>query len=225
MVRVDGVKATIDLPDGYSWSPGWKSQWLTIWPEYDRQDLLYELKRKDFEKFKTNTVRLRLELALAEYQPLDERQMLLGHGKFRDAALGICQLDRLNRSAIECVRPFLPPGVMAAFNPSDANCAIAENDQEIPDLNLSHAWLPPTDDSFDPGIDPVAEYSISFSSNTLRSYLPQDNSPRKRNVLSLCPGAAISIAKPAERRKARVKFEIDGVRLLDFTGSLQNLRL
>jgi len=220
MVFVNGIKATIDLPDGHSWSPGWKGQWLTTWPEDDRESLLYEATRKDYEKFKTSTVRLRLELALTEYQSSAERQSLLGQGKFSDAALGVCQLDPLNRSAIQCVRPLRPPGLIADFNPSDANCVMAESDQEVPELNLSHAWLPPMGDSFVSGINPVVEYSISFSAKTQRSYLPQDNSPRKLRVVHLCPGATVSLARPQERRKVRVKSQIKGVRLQDFTGSL-----
>jgi ABC-type transport system involved in multi-copper enzyme maturation permease subunit len=222
MVLVNGIKATIDLPDGHSWSPGWKGQWLTIWPEDDGESLLYEVTRKDYERFKTSTVRLRLELALTEYQAIAKRQSLLGQGKFSDAALGVCQLDPLNHSAIKCVRPFRPPGLMADFDPSGANCAMAESDEEVPELDLSHAWLPPIGDSFVSGINPVTDFSISFLAKTKRSYLPQDTSPRKLRVVHLCPGAAVSLARPLEGRKVRVKLEIDGVRLQDFTGSLRD---
>jgi hypothetical protein len=220
MVLVDGMKATIDLSDDHSWSPGWKGQWLAIWPEDDRASLSYEVTRKDYERLKTSTVRLRLELALTEFQAVAQRQLILGQGKFSDAALGSCQLDPPNRSVIQCVRPLRPIGLMADFNPSDANCVMAESDEEAPERNLSHAWLPPMGDSSVSGINPVADYSISFSSKTQRSYLPQDNSPHKLRVVHLCPGATVSLATPQERRKVRVKFEINGVRLHDFTGSL-----
>jgi hypothetical protein len=220
MVLVNGIKVTIDLPDGHSWSPGWKGQWLTIWPEDDRESLSYEVTRKDYERYKTSTVRLHLELALTEYQAIANRQLLLGQGKFSDAALGVCQLDPLNHSAIQCVRPLRQPGLVADFDPSGANCAMAESDEAVPELDSSHAWLPPIGDSFVSGINPVIDYSISFSAKTQRSYLPQDNSPRKPRVVHLCPGATVSLARPQERRKVRVKFEIDGVRLQDLRNSI-----
>jgi hypothetical protein len=220
VVQVDGINVTVVTSDGASWNPGWKSTWTTIWPEDDRENFIYEVKRKDYEKFQNATGQLRVELALTEFHETDVRDLILKDGNFSEPALGICHLNPANPAAIQCLNPFRPPGLMATFNPAQAKCAYEGTDGQFPENRIAHAWLPPTkDDSSNPGINPVADYEVSFRSKVVWTTSSEDGSNRKLRVLRLCPEAPLRLARPEEKRHVRVQLEMNGVSLRDLEGN------
>ncbi len=209
VVLVDGTKLSSDAA---GWNPGWKQNWIELWTGSWQRELWYEVKRRDFERLKTRVLPLRLEVALTEYQEQDAKELVLQEGKFPAGGLGTCQLVPDSLFQLECFRPFHEPGVIATFNPQEANCSADETETSLAEDEVSHAWLAPTgEDSFDPGVNPVAKYSISF-----RPRLSEEEGlGRKTYQVRLCPGAKLNFAKPHSLRTVRVKLDMTALRLLD----------
>jgi hypothetical protein len=219
VVVLEGIKAVIETPSGTRLDPGWRAQWTDIWAEDEQKDVSYELKRDDYEKIKTATVQLHVELALKEYQETQAREITLPVGRFSEPDLGICQMSDKSFSQIDCRRTFRYPALMASFDPSGSNCRAEENEDQVPDDKVSHVWYPPTtDDGPEPGLNPVVEYPIRFGPKTwlLSSF---QRSKRKQRVAFLCPGAKVRIAKPQATTYARVKVEIEAIHLEDLVAS------
>jgi len=50
VVLFQGMKLTLLLtPDGVAWTRGWRTAYSDAWPEDERHDVSYEMKRKDYE--------------------------------------------------------------------------------------------------------------------------------------------------------------------------------
>jgi hypothetical protein len=215
VVTLEGVKVTPEAPDGTKSVPVWKAEWQQIWPEDERTVILYEIKRKEYEGLSRQAVQLHLELAVTEYQETEAREIVLSEGEFVDSQLGICHLNERISSQIDCRRPFHRPGLMASFDGAPAKCQIPEDEKQITNGTVSHAWFAPAgDDALEPGLNPVADYPIVLGS---RVWLlsAEATRPEKGKAVHLCAGDRVRIAKPEETRRARVRLDIDGVRLSD----------
>ena len=80
---------------------------------------------------------------------------------------------------------------------------------------ISHAWeYPNTFDFPDPGLNPVTDYSIIFGpSFVLRD--ANNTAPQKQQVVHLCPGSEIRLARPVSKRQVRIQLDMPDVRLQD----------
>ncbi len=213
VVDLDGIKISVKTSSGARWDPGWKAQGVQFWKEDGAKTIIYDAKRKAYEKLKKENVRLHIELALTEYQAEETRDLVIKDGEFLDAKLGICSLNERFSWQIDCRRAFRTPGLMATFDPTRAKCAADEDAEDLPEETVSHAWFAPhNDDSPDAGLNPVESYAISFGSR--RQFYPTGEK-RKFKALRLCPGAVVKLAKPAVKRHVRVKLDLDDVRLQD----------
>ena len=215
MVMVDVMKITTDSPRDSRWSRGWKYQNVELWPEDQVKSLSYEVARKEYEKIKTKPLNLHIELALSEYQEADARILLVPVGRFVDETLGICRVDPLRSSSMQCLKPFHAPGLMATFDPQEFPCTEDEHSDTIQEDAVSHAWEFTNHYSFpDANYTPIADYSIWFSPVSLRTGL--DAKPRQRTKsLTLCPGSEIRLAGPELKRRVRIQLDLPDVRLQD----------
>jgi hypothetical protein len=213
VVLVQGIKLTIETPEGTKLDRGWNRQWLFLWPEGGQNQISYPIDRKRFDQIKTQKAVLHIELALTEYQEEEEREIVLIEGEFSDPKLGFCTFSQRNPSQIDCRRAFRTPGLMATFDPSQASCQAQESDTEIIEDKTSHAWLAGGDDDFPtPGLNPVVSYSLAFRSQ--QSVFTPDKHAKRRTVY-LCSGAKVRLAKPQAVRDARVKLEMQNVAVQD----------
>jgi hypothetical protein len=177
---------------------------------------MYQIKRQDFERLKTEPATLHLEVALTEFQGAEEKDLVLQKGAFSVPELGICTLTSGIFGQFSCRRPLHAPGLMATFDPSISGQVPTEDEDQKPEDKVTHAWLPPaSSDGPEPGLSPVTEYQISFARRRWFSN-PSTSGTTFRRVY-LYPGAVVKIAKPVEKRRARVKVEMTDVRLLDLT--------
>jgi hypothetical protein len=218
VVLLDGIKVAVETVGGITLDPGWKPQYDPLWKESRDEMIVSSVKREDYEKIKTEKVRIHLELALTEFQESEVRDLVLQEGEFRDPKLGICRLNDKVASQLDCRRPFRSPGLMATFDPGKANCVVETEDDQVPDDQVSHVWLgAQDDDSTEPGLNPVTDYTLGFG--TRNWMFPSGDRVKIRpKVAHLCPGASVKLAKPEEKRHARVKLEISDVRLADLVG-------
>jgi hypothetical protein len=215
VVTLEGVKVTPEAPDGANSVPVWKAQGQQIWPEDERTEILYEIKRKEYERLSRQAVQLHLELAVTEYQETEAREIVLPEGEFLDSQLGICHLNERISSQIDCRRPFHNPALIASFDGTSTKCPLGEDEKQKTNGTVSHAWFAPAgDDALEPGLNPVADYPIVLQSRAWFLW-EEATRPEKEKTVHLCAGDRVRIAKPAETRRARLRLDIDGVRLSD----------
>src|ERR1700687_1582919 len=220
MVMVDVMKITAGSPQDSRWSHGWKSQQVQLWPEDQWKSLSYRIARKEYEKVKTKTLNLHIELALSEYQEADARILSVPPGKFVDDTLGICRADPRLTSSIQCLKPFHAPGLMAAFDPHEFPCPGYKH--SIQGDAVSHAWIFPHHFGFpDAKYSPIEDYSIWFNPVSLLTDL--EGKPQQRNTsVILCPGSEIILARPELKRQVRIQLDLPNVRLQDLVESDSN---
>lgn len=213
VVLVDGMTLALKTSDGTQWSRGWFNQWLQIWSEDERESLSYQMKRKDYEKLKGSTVQVQIQLALREYREADVTEVVATGSPFRDPRLGLCRLGTFRTSSVgtvECLKPIRSPGLMATFDPKQAQCYVADEDYAGPELTPVHAWLGPGDNGIpDPGVSPLQEYSIYFSQS--KPWVPREDSSGRSTPVRLCSGTRIRLARPAEAQRFRLKLQLDNV--------------
>ncbi len=213
VVRVDGIRLTMETPGGTKWQPAWTPQGMLLWPEGGLNQISSRIDRKKFAQIKTQTGTLHVEFALTEYQAEEARDIVLHNGEFPDPTLGLCTLSLRNPSLIQCRRPFCTPGLIATFDPSQASCQAPKDDTTIREDKISHVWFAPSnEDSPGPGLNPVEAYSLMFESGWV--VFTGDKNP-KRVTVYLCPGAKVTVAKPQAVRTVRLKADLNNVTLQD----------
>jgi hypothetical protein len=217
VVILDGVKLTLKTSDGREWSRGWWSTWATIEPDDERASLSYEMKRQDYEKFRGSTVQVKVELAIAEFQEGGVSEVVVTRGPFRNPELGLCRLDSLRTSSVDCLKPLNTPGLMASFDPKQTQCFVDDDDDAGPEQFSVHAWLRPEYGDFpEPGISPLNEYSIYFSPR--KSWIPEEDVTGRSTLISLCAGTKIRLANPHETRALRVQLHMDNISFDNLVG-------
>lgn len=219
MVMVDVMKITTDSRQDSKWIHGWEYQNGELWPEDEWKSLSYKVGRKDYEKIKTRPLNLHIELALSEYQEANPRILLVPPDRFADETLGICRVDPLESSSIQCLKPFHAPGLMATFDPRHFPCHGDKRSDKIQEDAISHAWQFPNHDNFpDFNYTPIADYSIWFRPVSLLADLEAKPQQRTKSLI-LCPGSEIRLARPELKRQLRIQLDLPNVRLQDLVDS------
>jgi hypothetical protein len=161
---------------------------------------------------------LHMELALSEYQEADARILSVPAGRFVDETLGVCHLDARQSPAIQCLKPFHAPGLMATFDPQKFPCTGEEHSYTIQEDALSHASVYTNHYSFpDANYTPIADYSMWFRPVSLLTELEAKPQQRIKSLI-LCPGSEIRLARPELKRQVRIQLDLPNVRLQDFVG-------
>jgi hypothetical protein len=219
VVLVDRMKITVDSGEDSHWTQGWVGEYHQLWPETQRENLTYEVKRKEYEPIEVKPLHLHIQVALSEYQEVEPRTLVLPQGTFEDSHLGICRLAvfPFRSQVLECLKPFHSPGYMARFDAPNSSCGpLRKSVDKVPvNLHVAYAWEAPNDEVLpDPGLNPVANYQVGFSpinpiSDAKTSFAVE------RSETVLCPGAEIRLAHPMFKRQFRIQLELPATRLQD----------
>lgn len=217
VVFINGVNLTVDSSDDSHWIRGWVGRYEQLWPESQRQNLNYQVKRKEYEKVKAKLQNLHIQLALSEYQEADSRTLVLPGTSFRDNDLGICRLSMRGYQVLECRKPFHSLAYIGRFDAPHSPCGSLRRFPNSPPTNLdvAYAWSGPTDEVFpDPGLNPIVDYQVSFNPVS-RIPDPHSTSPMEYSAVFLCSGAELHLARPVFKRRFRMQLELPAVRLQD----------
>jgi hypothetical protein len=217
VVLINGVNLTVDSSDDAHWTRGWVGQYQQLWPGSQRQNLNYQVKRKEYKKVKAKLQNLHIQLALSEYQEADARTLVLPATTLRDNDLGICRLSMRGYQVLECRKPFHSPAYMGRFDAPHSPCgSVRRFPNNYPtNLDVAYSWSGPTDEVFpDPGLNPIVEYQVSFNPVS-RIPDPHSTSPIEYSAVSLCSGAEVRLTRPVFKRRFRIQLEIPAVRLQD----------
>jgi hypothetical protein len=214
VVLLDGARIMLQTSNGTSWDSGWKSAWSQLWQETDHQNLSFVMPQQDFDKFKNQSIRLHLELALTEFRAKEARALILHDGEFTDALLGICRWNENASLQIRCRRPFHQQGFIATFDSQKSPCQSGEDFRGNPVL---HAWSPPrSDDSPDVGFNPVDHYIVQLDNHT-SSYTEGGT---EQKIPRPCAGSAISLASPEELQHIRVGLDVGNANIQNLIAPL-----
>jgi hypothetical protein len=217
VVLINGVNLTVDSSDDGRWTRGWVGQYQQLWPGSQRQNLNYQVKRKEYEKVEAKLQNLHIQLALSEYQEADARTLVLPVSTFRDNDLGICRLMTSGYQVLECRKPFHSPAYTGRFDAPHSPCGSVQRFPNSPPRNLdvAYAWSGPTDEVFpDPGLNPIVDYQVNFNPVS-RIPDPHSSSPIEYSAVFLCPGAELRLARPIFKRRFRIQLELPAVHLQD----------
>ena len=217
VVLINGVNLTVDSSDDAHWTRGWVGQYQQLWPGSQRQNLNYQVKRKEYEKVKAKLQNLHIQLALSEYQEADARTLVLPATIFRDNDLGICRLSMRGYQVLECRKPFHSPAYMGRFDAPQSPCGSVRRfpNNSPTNLDVAYAWSGPTIEVFpDPGLNPIVDYQVSFNP-VPRIPDPHSTLPIEYSAVYLCPGAELRLARPVFKRRFRIQLELPAVHLQD----------
>ena len=215
---VDGINVIADSPDSSRWNRGWNGQFQRIWPEDQRKKLEYPLDRKTYDKYKSNSYNLRIEIALSEYQAVDARTIRVPSETFTDATLGTCRLPRFYETSIQCLKPIQAPGFMARFDGAKSPCTSFKNPNIDRNLLIEYAWESPHIDYLpDSSLDSVINYDLWFG--PIERNLESESSAPQEFSTRICSGDDFWIARPVFKRQFRVRLELSNTRLFDLAGA------
>jgi hypothetical protein len=215
VVLIDGINITVDSPEDSRWSPGWSRQFVQAWPGEQRTNLSYSAKRKEYQIMKSKSLNLHIQLLFSEYQGTNPRVLLMSLYGFQDTYLGACRPSPRASGAIECRKPFRSASYMARFDAPKFPCPPPKQFPSGTPTNLAvaYSWSAPRDGFLpDPGLNPIVDYYIGFSSV---SPIPDTNGKTQpaNSVVNVCPGAEIHLARPILKRQFRMQLDLPNTRL------------
>jgi hypothetical protein len=210
MILVSGIKITSVAAGEPSWNAVWSGQYLLVWPEDQRKELSYTINRKEYEAIKATPLTLHIQLLLSEYQEADPRTLVLTPLGVRDDYLGTCRLVAFPNELLQCQRPFRTPSFIARFDAPNSACLSSE---ERAKSLVAYSWSPENDGLLpNPGLSPIADYTMFFNDVTPRPDSQESEQPRYHPT-SLCSGAQIQLSRPILKRTFRIQFDIPNTRL------------
>ena len=107
------------------------------------------------------------------------------------------------------------PAYMGRFDAPNSPCA---SDQRFPknsptSLDVAYAWGDPPEGIFsDPGLNPIVEYQLYFSSIP-RISDPDSTAQVAYRMAPRCPGAELRLGRPVFKRRFRIQLRLPEVRL------------
>jgi len=208
-VTVDAQRLSIEDSSGGKWNDAWARSGQEWWPENNSAWSILSVKNSVYEQLKSQTVKLRLEMAVSEFRLSAPREVLIRRGDFAATSLGICSLPVPRLSMLTCRSAFVVPSFVATFDPTNAKCPLPTEKGEEPLAASRFA-------SFrhgQPGlwIDPVISYTVYFFSGTNGD--PLAKAPRQQ---TFCPGDRVTLTTPYLYRRVRMEAILEPVQMENF---------
>src|SRR5215469_2136046 len=208
-VTVDAQQLTVEDSAGAKWQEEWTFSGGQWWPDDRAIWSMLSVKSSVYQKLKSQSVKLRLEMAVREYHLEDPREFRVQEGEFRVPTLGICGTRIPLRTNLICRSPFVIPQFVATFDPASAKCPMEPD--KTPQESSPLRSVNPHSLGERSLISPVATSDISFF-----SYLPSRsplNPPKSQNI---CPGDTIGLSTPVVSRHVRVEVLLEPVQMENF---------
>ena len=112
VVIVSGVLFRIESLNGVQWDSGWKSPGLFLFPEQDRSQIGFALKKNLFERFKSSPVKVQVSLALSVFHDQNARELVTPAGSFLLPEVGRCSAEGGYFRRIHCLAPLRGPSFL-----------------------------------------------------------------------------------------------------------------
>ena len=210
-VHVAGVRPILESTEIGSWDPGWEQGRADFWAPSDDRYLEYSIKRQDYERLKGHDLRLRMEVALTEYEESEPSDFIVREPEASNEALGICAWSKKAPTALSCRRALRTLGVIVSVKPSEFSCPGVDRAAAI-EGEVSRFQTNSSD--VGPALDPIEDYQLQFGLKPIIVFRDGKAKTRQRSV-RLCIGATLHLAKPNEKDNVRIVLTAEHVRLED----------
>ncbi len=207
-VQLNGVRVTVDLPDGTHWNSNWVSAHETLHPESREAQLSFNVSRSFYDRWRDANVNVHLTYAGSVYRENGRRDLTVPAGEFFLPGVGFCNAV----SQLTCRTALKPPAyVLVRMRVDQSTCPWNQLQPEESAPGLV-AWGDHHSDfnqPAEPGITPIVPVQL---------YVMQTSS--SANVIrGICPGTPISISYPALVRRFQQTLDFPNLRLVDHVPS------
>lgn len=209
VVIASGVLIRIESVNGIHWDSGWKSPGLFLFPEQDRSQIDFALKKKLFKRFESSPVKIRVSLALSVFQDRNAREFVAPDGSFSLSEVGHCSAEGRYFGRIHCLAPLRGPSfLLIKADMSKNTCPLAKGESSRTPGEIAWGWVQ------NGGSEP-AEFGIT-PVKTVNLYLSGTNTSPRDWGLGICPGTELTLSNPQILNRNQTEVEFDGVQLLDY---------
>ena len=209
-VHVAGVRPILESTGSGNWDPGWEQGRTDFWDPEDQRELQYSIKRQDYERLKGRDLRLRMEVALTEYEESEPSDFVVKYPEASNEALGICGWNQKTHT-LDCRKPVRTVQMLVSVRPAELTCPDQDHRDEF-DGDVSHVLT--NSSEVEPGFDPIQRYQLPFPLNPVIVFADGKMKTRSR-FARLCTGAIVHLATPHEKHKARVVLIAEYIRIED----------
>ena len=209
IVVISGLMAAIEASDGEQWSSGWQSPGTSLFPEQNRTEITFQVKRSFFEGVKSSPVKIRISLAFTVYRDGNRRRFLTPEGEFPMPDVGLCLAQAGYARSIHCRAPLrTPSSFLITSDLSETTCPVLEGESRAKPGTTTRHWDHHSDSGpAEIGISPLKE--VDF-------YLGISNYSSTRITSGICPGTPLVLSSPTEVQRVRTELEANELRLPDY---------
>jgi hypothetical protein len=206
---MSGVLIEIESVNGIRWNSSWKSPGLFLFPEQDRSQIDFALKKKLFERLKSSPVKVRVSLALSVFLDQHAREFITPEGSFLLPEVGRCSAEGGYYRRIHCLAPLRGPSfLLMRADMSKDTCPLAKGESPHSPGELAWGWVQ------NGGSEP-AEFGIT-PVKPVNLYLSSTNTSPRDWGLGICPGTELTLSNPQIMRRTQITVHFEGVPLLDY---------
>jgi hypothetical protein len=208
-VALSGVLLSVEAPDGVRWNSGWKPAGITLFPDQTSTQLSFTLKKKFFDRVKSEAVKARISFAFSVYRDQNRREFVIPNGEFLMSDVGFCSAEASYLREIHCRAPLrTPSSIMITSDLAATTCAPREGESRSVAGQIARDWNQNSDSG-------PAEFGIS-PVKSLNLFLWGHNASDRHTISGLCPGTPLIISSPVLVGASATELEFNGLRLGDY---------
>lgn len=209
VITVSGAMVAIEGSDGLRWNSGWRSTGWSLFRESGGTVINFSLKKRLFDRIKSQPVKTNISLALAVYHDQNRSGFVIPKGEFVMPDVGLCiaqgwdgwQPEIVCRTALRT-----PSSVLLTYDLSRTTCP-NEGEFRAKPGDVSRAWSRNSDSGpADFGISPVK--TIRFGTT--------HTSSNARAIGGFCAGTPVVISHPEFVESTRMDLELTGLHLGEY---------
>jgi hypothetical protein len=209
IVTVSGVMVAIEAPDGLRWNSGWRTLGWSLFREDKSIAIRFTLKKKLFERIKSQPVKAEISLALTVSRDQNRTEFVVPQGEFVLPDVGFCAARRLSYEPdIECRSALrTPSSLLVTYDISQTSCPGMEGQAHAKPGEISRYWHSHSDSG-------PAEFGISPIKTT--RFGTVNNASNARAISGFCPGTPVILSNPELVRRTRIELELNDFHLGDY---------
>lgn len=209
IVTLSGAMVVIEAPGGLHWNSGWQSKGWSLFHEDKSIAIRFTLKKKLFERIKSQPVKAEISLALTVSRDQSRTEFVVPQGEFALPDAGFCDVRGLSYEPdIECRSALrTPSSLLVTYDISQTSCPGMEGQAHAKPGEISRDWHRHSDSGpAEFGISPVK--SIRFGT--------VNNASNARAIAGFCPGTPIVLSHPEMVGRTRIELELTDLHLDDY---------
>jgi hypothetical protein len=209
-VVLNGLETTIEAP-GVQWRSGWVGYYESLFPDQDRTELRFTVKRALYDQIKTLPAHTRFSLAFTVFHERGAHPFVIPSGHFDLPGFGLCAVSLNYSYSISCRSALHGPSLVLVTNDISATtCPEPQYGAALaPSGTLAHEPFLNSTGPADDALSPVRLFTISPSVDNRYGETP-------RTDRGLCPGTPLTVSAIELVVHRRIDIDLGSIRLLDY---------